>query len=62
MIQTCWMRQHCCNLEVAALSYCPHITLGLYREAVSSDHVLARIAEIEEMPVIAITKQERNRP
>ena len=33
--------------EVAALSYCPHITLGLYREAVSSDHVLARMAEIE---------------
>ena len=35
--------------EVAALSYCPHITLGLYREAVSSDHVLARMAEIEDI-------------
>lgn len=33
--------------EVAALNYCPHITLGLYREAVCSDHVLARMAEIE---------------
>ncbi|MFN3291334.1 MAG: 2'-5' RNA ligase family protein [Acinetobacter sp.] len=35
--------------EVAALSYCSHITLGLYREAVSSDHVLARMAEIEDI-------------
>lgn len=35
--------------EVAALSYCPHITLGLYREAVCSDHVLARMAEIEDI-------------
>ncbi|AYA68362.1 2'-5' RNA ligase family protein [Acinetobacter sp. WCHA55] len=35
--------------EVAALSYCPHITLGLYREAVSSDHVLTRMAEIEDI-------------
>ena len=33
--------------EIAALSYCPHITVGLYREAVCSDHVLARMAEIE---------------
>ena len=35
--------------EVAALSYCPHITLGLYREAVCSDHVLERMAEIEDI-------------
>ena len=35
--------------EVAALSYCPHITLGLYREAVGSDHVLERMAEIEDI-------------
>ena len=35
--------------EVAALSYCPHITLGLYREALCSDHVLARMAEIEDI-------------
>ena len=35
--------------EVAALSYCPHITLGLYRKAVSSDPVLARMAEIEDI-------------
>lgn len=35
--------------EVAALSYCPHITLGLYREALSSDHVLTRMAEIEDI-------------
>ena len=35
--------------EIAALSYCPHITLGLYREAVSSDYVLARMAEIEDI-------------
>ncbi|MEG2434262.1 MAG: 2'-5' RNA ligase family protein [Acinetobacter sp.] len=35
--------------EVAALSYCPHITLGLYRKAVSSDPVLARMAEIKDI-------------
>jgi len=35
--------------EVASLSYCSHITLGLYREAVCSDHVLARMAEIEDI-------------
>ena len=35
--------------EVAALDFCPHITLGLYREAVSSDPILARMAEIEDI-------------
>ncbi|NIE95380.1 2'-5' RNA ligase family protein [Acinetobacter sp. Tr-809] len=32
--------------EVAALEYCPHITLGLYREAWPSDRVLQRIQQL----------------
>ncbi|OBY73099.1 2'-5' RNA ligase family protein [Acinetobacter gyllenbergii] len=32
--------------EVAALEYCPHITLGLYREAWLSDIVLERIQQL----------------
>lgn len=32
--------------EIAALEYCPHITLGLYREAWSSDRVLQRIQQL----------------
>ncbi|MEN5171275.1 2'-5' RNA ligase family protein [Acinetobacter higginsii] len=31
--------------EIAALEYCPHITLGLYGEAWSSDRVLQRIQQ-----------------
>nr|WP_277606294.1 2'-5' RNA ligase family protein [Acinetobacter sp. NIPH 2699] len=33
--------------EVAAPVYCPHITLGLYREAWSSDLVLERIQKLQ---------------
>lgn len=32
--------------EIAALEYCPHITLGLYREAWPSDMVLQRIQQL----------------
>ncbi|USA45009.1 2'-5' RNA ligase family protein [Acinetobacter sp. C26M] len=32
--------------EIAALEYCPHITLGLYREAWPSDRVLQRIQQL----------------
>ncbi|WP_336942673.1 2'-5' RNA ligase family protein [Acinetobacter modestus] len=32
--------------EIAALEYCPHITLGLYREAWSSDRVLQQIQQL----------------
>ncbi|MCM1958975.1 2'-5' RNA ligase family protein [Acinetobacter modestus] len=32
--------------EIAALEYCPHITLGLYREAWLSDIVLERIQQL----------------
>jgi len=32
--------------EIAALEYCPHITLGLYGEAWSSDRVLQRIQQL----------------
>lgn len=32
--------------EIAALEYCPHITLGLYREAWQSDRVLERIQQL----------------
>ena len=32
--------------EIAALEYCPHITLGLYREAWLSDIVLERIEQL----------------
>lgn len=39
----------CTSQEVAALEYFPHITLGLYREALSSDYVLARMAEIDSL-------------
>lgn len=33
--------------EVAALDYCPHITLGLYKDAINSDVIFDRINTIE---------------
>ena len=33
--------------EIAALQYCPHITIGLYSDAWSSDLVLERIKSFE---------------
>lgn len=32
--------------EIAALQYCPHITLGLYRKAVPAEQIFNRIAKI----------------
>jgi len=32
--------------EIAALDYCPHITLGLYKKAYSSDLILQKIYEL----------------
>lgn len=32
--------------EIAALDYCPHITLGLYRENYNSDLILQKISEL----------------
>lgn len=32
--------------EIAALDYCPHITLGLYKNAYSSDLILQKISEL----------------
>jgi len=32
--------------EIAALDYCPHITLGLYKKAYSSDLILQKISEL----------------
>lgn len=34
--------------EIAALEYCPHITIGLYRSAMSSDAVFDRIRAFEQ--------------
>lgn len=34
--------------EIAPLNYCPHITLGLYREAFSVQQILQKIAQIEQ--------------
>ncbi|OTG79501.1 2'-5' RNA ligase [Acinetobacter sp. ANC 5054] len=34
--------------EIAALEYCPHITIGLYKNAINSDDVFARIKEIQQ--------------
>lgn len=34
------------STEIAALNYCPHITLGLYRDTWSSDLVLQRIQKL----------------
>ena len=31
------------QVEIAALDYCPHITLGLYRDHFSSNEILAKI-------------------
>ncbi len=33
--------------EIAALEYCPHITLGLYREAYSAQDILQKMAQIK---------------
>ena len=35
-----------CSNEIAPLEYCPHITLGLYREAWLSDIVLERMQQL----------------
>ena len=32
--------------EIAALDYCPHITLGLYKETYNSDLILHKISEL----------------
>lgn len=32
--------------EIAALDYCPHITLGLYKETYNSDLILQKISEL----------------
>ncbi|WP_416040322.1 2'-5' RNA ligase family protein [Acinetobacter lactucae] len=42
------MRQKLCIVsnEIAALDYCPHITLGLYKTDYSSDLILQKISEL----------------
>lgn len=34
--------------EIAALDYCPHITLGLYKKEISSDDIFQRISEFKQ--------------
>ena len=34
--------------EIAPLNYCPHITIGLYKDEILSDDVFQRIAQIEQ--------------
>ncbi|TCM68363.1 hypothetical protein EC844_10566 [Acinetobacter calcoaceticus] len=36
--------------EIAALQYCPHITLGLYREAYAAEKIYARMQSILQRP------------
>lgn len=36
------------NIEIAALEYCPHITLGLYEKAVSSDLIHSKIQSLPQ--------------
>lgn len=54
------------SAEIAALEYCPHITIGLYRQAIASDLVLQRIEsytrkyfEFEQKELIYGTYQSR---
>ena len=35
-------------IEIAPLDYCPHITLGLYKDAIQSNDVFERIANIQQ--------------
>ena len=37
-----------CSAEVAALQYCPHITLGLYKDHINSDAVFERMQNIPQ--------------
>ncbi len=37
---------YACSEEVAPLQYCPHITLGLYKDNINSDTVFARMQNI----------------
>nr|WP_166171838.1 2'-5' RNA ligase family protein [Acinetobacter sp. SA01] len=37
-----------CSAEVAALQYCPHITLGLYKGHINSDAVFERMQNIPQ--------------
>lgn len=36
------------SVEIAPIEYCPHITLGLYKHAMNSDDVFARIAKLQQ--------------
>lgn len=36
------------SVEIAPLDYCPHITLGLYKDEILSDVVFEKIAQIEQ--------------
>jgi 2'-5' RNA ligase len=36
------------STEIAPLEYCPHITLGLYQKAVTSDEIFRRISQIDQ--------------
>lgn len=44
------MRQqlYACSKEVAPLQYCPHITLGLYKDKINSDAVFERMQNIPQ--------------
>lgn len=37
-----------CSSEIAPLSYCPHITIGLYGHALNSNDVFLRMQQIEQ--------------
>lgn len=39
---------YACSEEVAPLQYCPHITLGLYKDHLNSDAVFERIQHISQ--------------
>ncbi|SPL69592.1 2'-5' RNA ligase family protein [Acinetobacter stercoris] len=40
------LKQH--SLEIAALEYCPHITLGLYKAEIESDVIFQRIDSLDQ--------------
>lgn len=39
---------YACSEEVAPLQYCPHITLGLYKDHINSDVVFERMQHIAQ--------------
>ena len=48
---------YACTEEVAPLQYCPHITLGLYKDHLNSDAVFERIQNIPQQQFEFQTRQ-----